>query len=150
MVELIQGERIAPLVADLISREKQVKEFSLDLTVRRIYELSGRSSLDFGGGEYGEPKRKVIDPVKQKPEDKYGWWSLNEGTYLVSLNEAVEALAGVGFISPHPRLLKAGCTHPTLFTLEWEKDYILPLTVGAQGLKLKENARISKLMVLKF
>jgi deoxycytidine triphosphate deaminase len=149
MTELTQGRDILPLVKNLIHGEKQVKEYSLDLTVREVFKLEGPGSIDFGGSEYAEPKKVKVNPVKQKPDDKYEWWHLEAGTYLVTLNETIEKVDGIGFLSPHPRLMKAGCTHTTLFTLEWRRDYILPLTVGENGLKLKENARISKLLVLK-
>ncbi len=128
--------------------ETQVKENSIDLTVSEVYALEGKGALDFGGSEYTEPRRGRLQPVKEG-DDEYGWWDLKPGTYLITLNEVVSGLKGVGFLSPHPRLLKAGATHPTLFTMEWKKDYILPIEVSMQGLKIKENARVSKLMVLR-
>jgi hypothetical protein len=149
MAALISGGDLTRVVKGLVHDKRQVKEHSMDLTVREVYALDGSGYLDFGGSEYKEPIRRKVEPLRRKDGDEYCWWDLEAGTYLVTLNETVDRVDGVGFISPHPRLLKAGCTHPTLFTLEWKKDYVLPLTIGENGLELKENAIISKLMVLK-
>jgi len=81
-------------------------------------------------------------------EDEHGWWSLSSGIYLIELNEKVDPIEGLGLMSPHPNLLKAGCTHSTLFVHEWKGEYILPINVGSKGLDIKENAKVSKLMVL--
>lgn len=149
MAKLLSGGDIGKLVAGLISEEHQVREHSIDLTVRQVYAVKGCGSLDFGGSEYSEADIEELSAVKKEMGDDHGWWNLSEGTYLITFNETVEGIEGVGFLSPHPRLLKAGCTHQTLFTLEWASDYVMPLRVCKGGLKLKENARISKLMVIK-
>ncbi|MFH1403275.1 MAG: dCTP deaminase [Candidatus Altiarchaeota archaeon] len=148
MAELMKGGDVASTVKKLVSLENQVKEYSIDLTVNEVYALAGPGKIDFSGREYEEPRRVKLEP-KKSPEDEYGWWELRPGKYLVTLNEVVEKVDGIGFISPHPRLLKVGCTHATLFTLEWGSEYVIPLTVGGNGLELKENSRISKLLVLK-
>ncbi|MCK5345185.1 MAG: hypothetical protein KAR20_17370 [Candidatus Heimdallarchaeota archaeon] len=157
-MKLIHGKELTEFVDGMIYDKKQVKSHSIDLTVKAVYELEGQGSLDLGGSEYKEPKRNKIEPVKKYQDDKYGWWDLKPGTYLITLNEtialdktmdAMGKIEGIGLISPHPRLLKSGAVHPTLMTMKWEPDYILPLTVGENGISLKENARISKILVFK-
>ena len=147
MMKPLSGEEGMGFVEGLVYAKKQVRDVSIDLTVREVLSMEGASALDFGGGEYKQPDVRAIEPMKHEDEDEYGWWSLEEGQYLVKYNETVDGLGGFGLISPHPRLLKACGTHPTLFVQEWEKDYIMPLTVPKNGLRLKENARISKLVL---
>jgi len=145
----ISGEKTSELVEGIVCKEKQMKELTFDLTVREVHGLKGSGSLDFGGSEYAESEKEKLEPVREKEEDEHGWWMLDEGTYLIKFNETVKPIDGLGLISPHPRLLKTGATHPTLFVHEWERDYVLPIQVSRQGLDLKENARVSKLIVLR-
>ena len=147
-MKLIPGEKLIESVDGLISAKRQIKPHSIDLTVREVYHLKSKGSLDFGGSEYTSSEMEKIEPVKRDPKDEYGWWDLKAGTYLITLNETIEEIDGIGLISSHPRLLKAGASHPTLVTMEWKHDYILPLIVGENGIDLKENARVSKILVL--
>jgi len=58
LAKLMVGADIAPKVKGLIHEGKQVKDVSVDLTVKCVYCLDGRGRLDFGGGEYaGFPLR---------------------------------------------------------------------------------------------
>jgi len=144
---IVSGKELVKFVENLIYEKKQVKSYEIDLTLRDIYEIEDKGSLDFGGSEYRASEKNRIEPVK-KSEEKYGWWYLKPKTYLITLNETVKP-GFIYFISPHPRLLKAGATHPTLMTMDWKSDYVLPLDVSEMGLNLKENARVSKLFALK-
>jgi len=148
-MELVKGSELVNLCKNVVYAGKQTKPHSIDLTVKKVYQIESKGSLDFGGSEYKASEAAKIKPVKKNPEDEYGWWDLKHGSYLITLNETIEEIEGVGFISPHPRLLKAGAFHPTLITLEWKSDYVLVLNVPANGLSLKENSRVSKLLVLK-
>lgn len=148
-MELVNGSELVNLCKNTVYAEKQTKPHSIDLTIKKAYQIENEGSLDFGGSEYKASEVKEIKPVKKNPEDEYGWLHLKEGTYLITLNETIDDIGGVGFISPHPRLLKSGASHPTLITLEWKSDYILVLNVPANGLRIKENSRVSKLLVLK-
>lgn len=144
----ISGEEASGLVDGMVYKEKQVRELTVDLTVKEVRSVGGSGALDFGGSEYREAETEKLKPAKKEGEE-YGWWKLDEGVYLIRFNETVKPIEGLGLLSPHPRLLKAGATHPTLFLHEWESGYVLPLQVSRQGLELKENARVSKLIVLR-
>lgn len=146
-MKLISGEDLADSVENIISSEKQVHRYSVDLTVKEVYRLTGGGQLDFGGSEHVEPKREKLAPSRKKGEE-HGWWDLGGGRYLITFNETVAPIDGLGLLSPHPRLLKSGSTHTTLVVHEWKGDYVLPLDVGGTGLKLKQNSRVSKLLVL--
>ncbi len=144
---IVSGRELVKFVENLIYEKRQVKGYEIDLTLRDIYEMEDKGSLDFGGSEYMASERSRIEPVKRS-EEGYGWWYLKPKTYLITLNETVKK-GFIYFISPHPRLLRAGATHPTLVTMDWNPDYVLPLDVSEMGLNLKENARVSKLFALR-
>jgi len=147
-MELISGEEASGFVDGIVYKEKQIRELTVDLTVKEVHSVKCSGALDFGGSEYREAETERLEPAKKECEE-YGWWKLDEGVYLIRFNETVKPIEGLGLLSPHPRLLKAGAAHPTLFLHEWESGYVLPLQVGWQGLELKENSRVSKLIVLK-
>ena len=55
---------------------------------------------------------------------------------------------GVIIILPHSRLLAAGGSHPPLAIENPDDDIQVLLSVGIEGLAIKQNARVSKALVL--
>lgn len=128
-------------VEGIVHEPTQVREDGgVDLTVTEVHELRAPGRIDFGGGELesadSEPHRRVWRSVG----DDYQWWHLDPGTYLVEYNES---LSGEALLQPRSELLERGGSHPTLLATELPT---VPLTVGGEGLRLKENARISALL----
>lgn len=132
---------------NLIYAPKQLGALSIDLTVHAILEMKPTLAvLDFGGSEYQGTEREPIPP-RLADDPKYGWWQLKTGHYFVQYNETPPA-KGITIVYPHERLIRAGCYHtpfviapsssePTKITLE------SLLVVGSNGVRIKENARIS-------
>ena len=151
MVSLKKGEEISSWVEGLIYPPKQVREYSIDFTVSSIYVPEKRGELDFGGGEYSESGFKELMPRKNSKDDRYGWWELEPEIYLISFNETWRRSSEdeVGLLSPHPRLFRTFAFHPTLIVMEWKKEFKLPLFVGKKGLRIKQNARVSKLLIMR-
>lgn len=149
-MELWAGAKIADLISGLIFAKKQVHGLGVDLTLKEITKVKHSGELDFGGGEYRAATGDRLVPEKRTPEDEYGWWDLGQGNYLLRYNEEFELPeAACGIIFPHVRLLMGGGTHPPLFVSAGNKDQVaVLLQVGPQGLLLKENARISTLIVM--
>ena len=116
-------------------------EAGFDLTVAEVYEVADAGRVDFGGGEIEDAELSRVSTEKRSPEDDYGWWNLDAGTYVVEYNESVEADRVVE-VMPRSEVLRRGAYHPTVHVSELRP---LPLTVGGDGLCLKENARISVL-----
>ena len=112
-----------------------------DLTVAELYEVTEAGRVDFGGGELEEAELEPVGTEKRNDDDDYGWWNLDAGTYVVEHNESVEGDRVIE-VMPRPELLRRGAYHPTVHVSELEP---LPLTVGGDGLRIKENARISVL-----
>lgn len=145
----LNGDEVAALTEGVVDEATQQHDYETDLTVSRVYRLMGAGAVDFGGSEYKAAPRTEVDPLKRKKDDDYGWWDLEPGTYIVRFNEVVTLAANhIAYVQPHERLLDAGAHHPT-FYFRAQRPYLETLlTVGSGGLSIKENARVSKLLVL--
>jgi hypothetical protein len=147
MINLLKGDEIVSSTYGLISAKKQQSAFSLDLTVNSISIVHRGGALDFGGSEYQEASVSLIEPEKKTPDEPYGWWNLGPGDYLIRYNEKIE-IQGLIMILPHERLLAAGASHAQFAVQNLDQSIVVPIHVGAQGLRIKENARVSKAVVL--
>jgi hypothetical protein len=148
MSNLLKGAEIVSSAEGLVSVKKQQGELSLDLTVNSISLLNSGGSLDFGGSEYEEASVSILEPAKKTPDEPYGWWHLSAGDYLLRYNERIKRTAkGLITILPHERLLAAGASHATFMIENLDENVCVPIHVGPAGLKIKENARVSKAVV---
>jgi deoxycytidine triphosphate deaminase len=144
------GGDILGFISNIIHEKKQVEEYGVFLTIGRIFRFAGKGEIDFGGDEYKESELKKIKPVKRKEEDKYGWWELSGGEYLIEFNEEIEELlpdAKLVILQPSERITLNGAFHSTKVVEKTGKIRVT-LYIGKNGIKIKENARISKLTVL--
>ena len=149
MTNLMKGEEIVSSAEGLISAKKQQGEFSLDLTVNTISLIDLGGALDFGGSEYQEASVSLLEPEKKTPDEPYGWWNLDTGDYLIRFNERIKIPGnGLIIILPHGRLLAAGASHPPLAIENLDQNISVPIHVGPAGLKIKQNARVSRLIVM--
>ena len=137
---LSKGEELVSAIDDLVYEKTQEHEYRVDLTVAEIYKTTGKGSLDFGGSEFEGSKLKKIEPKKRDPDDDYGWWELEEGTYIIKFNESLKE--GKALVQPIPRLLKTGTTVPTFIHESGEELQSL-LRVSSIGVNIKENARVA-------
>ena len=128
-------------VSGAVHRETQRRDDGFDLTAAEIYVVEEPGRVDFGGGELASAELEAVTTEKREPEDDYGWWSLETGTYIIEHNERLATEEQVE-VSTRPALLERGAYHPTLRTKELRK---LPLTVLDGGVRIKENARVSTL-----
>lgn len=145
-----KGTDILDFIGNIIYKKKQVEDYSVYLTIKKVFKFTGKAELDFGGSEYTEAKTEEIEPIKRKPEDKYGWWELAGGEYLVEFNEKLEKLlpeSKLVILQPAERITLNGTFHATKI-IEKKGEIRLTLHVGESGINIKENARISKLTAL--
>jgi dUTP pyrophosphatase len=137
------------LIQNYIDLEKQLTPNGFDLTVNKIFSFEGSGKLDFSNKERELPKRKEILPKKEKEDDKYGWWNLEKGCYLIETNEIIKLpLDLIGFAMPRSSLLRMGATISTGF---WDsgfhgKSEFLLIVLNPNGIKIKENARICQIV----
>lgn len=143
------GEETAAYLNNITHLDTQRAAFGIDLSVAEVYRLTGPGRLDFGGSEYEEAARERLRPARYQPDDDYGWWELDGGTYLVRYNEAARpGDKHLALVQPLARLLKAGAYHPAFHVQEAQAPLETLLVVGERGCRLKENCRISRLLLL--
>ena len=124
----------------LVHEPTQTEGDGLDLTVAEVHEVTGPGRVDFGGGELEAAAVEPCEREKRDPDDEYGWWSLDAGTYLVEYNESVAGDDLRFTVQTRDALLERGAFHPTLRVTALPR---VPLSVGGAGIRLKENARVS-------
>ncbi|KXA91825.1 hypothetical protein AKJ65_08345 [candidate division MSBL1 archaeon SCGC-AAA259E19] len=143
-MKILSGEETAEFLKDLVHLETQAEDRGLDLTVDKIYELKNRGEIDFGGSERSDADIAEIEPELRNPEDDYGWWELESGTYLIKHNEELET-EKISVIQPLSRLTRNGAVHPVKLVTRLE---LLPLHVSGSGISIKENSRVSRVIML--
>ncbi|MDY6817485.1 MAG: dCTP deaminase [Halobacteriales archaeon] len=126
----------------IVHADTQVGELGIDLTVGEIYDIDGPGRIDFGGGELEPAELSAHDRTWRNPDDDYQWWHLDDGQYLIEYNETLTGDT-IGVLEPRPAMLERGVAHPTVHVQALPR---MPLAVGAGGVRIKENARISRLM----
>lgn len=147
-MKLKTGEEIQPLLAEITYADKQRHPHGFDLTVNEIYRLTSPGVLDFGGSEYQSAGLQKLEPRKRNPDDKYGWWELTAGDYMVRFNETMILPDGcLAMLLPHERLLHAGAIH-SISLIHSSGDFLeVPIQVLSGGVQIKQNARISTMIV---
>jgi len=130
----------AKYVDGLVHEPTQTEGDGVDLTVAEIHEVTGPGRVDFGGGELEAAAAEPHEREKRSPDDEYGWWLLDPGTYLVEYNESIAGDDLRLTVQTRDALLERGAFHPTLRVASLPR---VPLSVGGAGIRIKENARIS-------
>lgn len=147
-MRILDVEATATELEGLVHLETQRAAAGVDLTVARVARVAGAGRIDFGGSEHEPTDREVLTPERAAPGDDYGWWELAPGSYAVRYNESLDLAPGrIGLVHPLPRLQRAGAAHPA-FVADGEGPLEALLTVGSGGCALKENCRVSRLLVV--
>jgi len=143
-MEILRCEEYEDTIVGLIHKKKQFHGRTLFLTLKAVHKFVGKGRVDFGGSEFVETEKEILDPVKMSPEDNYGWWELDAGTYYIEYNESFETKEDrLYIISPSRRILHNGVFHPPMVTVESKFAPKGLLIVGRNGISIKQNARIS-------
>lgn len=142
---VLSGEETAEHVENMTYKDKQVQEKGLDLTIKDVSVPSGPGSVDFGGSEFEAQEKEPI-PMKIPAGEKHGWWNLAPGQYIITYNEKFRVPEGrVGIIQPLDRILNNNTSHPSIMITDGREPLAMVLSVGAPGIEIKQNARISRL-----
>lgn len=143
----LSGEQTCALLDGIVHADTQQRDSGVDLTVAAIYKMTTPGRIDFGGSEFEEAERAEVRAEKQHRDDTYGWWELPAGTYVVEYNEQVgNGEETLGLVTPAKRLLQAGAHHPCFRVKDSDGALETILSVGDNGIHIKENARISTLI----
>jgi deoxycytidine triphosphate deaminase len=136
---------IAPFVDGLVHEPTQTEGRGVDLTAAGVHRVADPGRVDFGGGELAAADLETVETELRNPDDDYEWWHLDAGRYLLSYNESLSAPEDVSLLVQTREAVRArGAFHPTLHV---DSLSAVPLAVGGAGLRLKENARVSTLLV---
>lgn len=149
MTRILDTERTLDHIGGILHADTQRAAVGVDLTAAGVARIEGPGSLDFGGSEFETADVRALEPELRDPDDDYGWWELDPGSYLVRYNETLDVDDGdVVRVLPLERLLRAGASHAA-FLVDGPRDPLETLlTVGAAGCRLKENCRISRALVV--
>jgi hypothetical protein len=142
---MVAIDELETVLDGIVHGETQAGEDEYDLTTDRILRLQAPGRIDFGGGEMTEPETEPLDTKKRHAEDEYGWWNLEPGNYLLEYNEQLDLQSERVLLQPRPALAETGVSHPTMVVRELPR---VPLIVPPSGARIKENARVSRLVPL--
>lgn len=138
---------LTAFVDGLVHEPTQTAGRGIDLTVDAVHAVTEPGSVDFGGGELEAAGTEPIRPERRDPDDDYGWWDLEAGTYLIEFNESISAPDDVDLVlQPRDEVRARGATHPTLHLAGDEPLDAVPIAVPDGGIEIKENARVSTLL----
>ncbi len=127
-------------------RDNQVDEHGVHLTVAAVHSPYSRGKIDFGGSELAPTSARALETSPKTPGDRYGWWRLSEGIYVVEFNETLREGAPPALLVSNQRLLNCGSALASAIFTSGEMRTLL--TVGEEGIDIKENARIALLRPL--
>ena len=138
---------LTAFVDDLVYEPTQTDSPGLDLTVASIRRITEPGRVDFGGSELTAAETQPVETEKRDPDDDYGWWNLTEGVYLIEYNETLAAPDDLSFVlQTRFEVRTRGAFHPTVHLTSDQPLGPIPLSVGAGGITIKENARLSTLL----
>ncbi len=147
--ELIEKQQ---LVSGFVSLDKQLTPNGFDVTLKKVYKITGSGCLDFSNKERRMPESEEILPIKRKPDDEHGWWHLEKGIYKIKTNEVFKMpLDLIAIAMPRSSLNRMGAT---VFTGFWDAGFegraeLLLNVLNDKGIEIKENARIIQLAFLR-
>lgn len=142
IVELIEKSNLASGCVDL---QQQLQPSGLDMTVAKLYKISSRGSIDFDNSQ------RVLSQSEEIAFDGEGWVELAPGAYKLQFNEVLSLPLDVAAITIlRSSVMRCGCMMHNGF---WDPGYTgkgeSVLLVGAQGLRLKKNAKIAQAVFYK-
>jgi deoxycytidine triphosphate deaminase len=149
-MRILPGKVAAERIAGILHPKYQVHGYSVDLTARKIFSIDPTGQIDFGGSEYIAAGRIEIASQRLREEDRYQWWELTSGSYFVECNESLDLAENeIALIEPDDRLVRAGAWHVPFYVRGRVKPIQLLLKVGAARLRVKENARLTRIRLFR-
>lgn len=142
-MEFLPGSEIKDYLEGIVHLDSQKAEAGIDLTVSKIYLPKSQGEIDFGGSERKDADLSEIEPTLRSSEDDYGWWELESGTYILEYNESLK-VKKLSLLQPLSRLTRNSAIHPTKFVTSLDP---IALIVGSKGIAIKENSRVSRIIM---
>ena len=135
------GER--QLVTGYIDLDKQLQPSGFDLSLSEVLEYEGGGSVDFSNVEREIARTKPLEP------DELGWYTLQQGCYVIVYNEVVKIpLDLVALARSRSTMLRNGAA---VETAVWDPGYqgrssSLLVVHNPRGIRLKRDARVAQLV----
>jgi len=149
-MELLTGKEALARIQGVLNPKYQVHGTAVDLTVKNIYAVDPVGQVDFGGSEYRAAGRIAMASLRRNPEDKYEWWDLGRGCYILEFNETLELPdSEVGMLEPEERLLRAGASHVSHYVRGRVAPIETLLEVSTMRIQIKQNARTSRIRIFR-
>jgi deoxycytidine triphosphate deaminase len=150
-MEPVTGREAVTRLTGLISPKFQVHGYAIDLTAKQIYSIDPTGQVDFGGTEYAASARVPVASLRRNREDKYEWWDLSRGCYVLEFNEGLRLAENeIAILEPDERLLRCGAMHGMTFLRGQGERMETLLMVGTMSVQIKQNARVSRVRVYRF
>jgi hypothetical protein len=125
---------------------KQVDAHGVHLTVAEVLTVHSKGKVDFGGSEFKPASTHPVEFFERSPGDRFSWWRLDAGSYIVRFNERLKEGAPPMLLTSNEHLLSCACAVAPAVCTAGEIRSVL--TVPAIGLHVKQNARIALLRPL--
>lgn len=137
ILEFIEKNKLA---SEFVSLEQQLQPSGLDMTLNKLYKISSKGSIDFDNSQ------RVLSKSEEIAFDAEGWADLAPGAYKLQFNEVLSLPLDIAAITIlRSSVMRCGCMMHSGF---WDPGYTgkgeSVLLVGAQGLRLKKNAKIAQ------
>ena len=139
--EILKRTEQGQLVSHLLSK-KQIQQAGVDLTVGKIYELTGNGALDF------DNTKRLLCSYSEIPL-KGEFWELETGVYHCAMNERISIpLDLCGLLLPRSSALACGMEiHSALWDPGYEGRSFIH-TVVTKKVRIYRNARIAQMVFL--
>ncbi|WP_181685489.1 dCTP deaminase [Halorhabdus salina] len=139
------SSNLTDVVDGIVYEPTQTEGPGLDLTLADVSEVTAPGRVDFGGGELEAPDLRAVQTTRRHSDDDYEWYHLDSGQYLLAFNESLTTTDQSYWLQTRDAVRTAGAFHPSLRVTDLDP---VPFSVGGEGIRLKENARISTLLAL--
>jgi dUTP pyrophosphatase len=132
-----------PLIAECVKLEDQVQPNGFDLTLREIATIRSPGTIAISNND------RVLSGLDPIITDSKGFYSLAQGSYVITFNEIVSLPKDVMALGqPRSSLLRCGVT---VNMAVWDAGYsgrgqALLTVFNPQGFKLQKNARVAQLV----
>jgi dUTP pyrophosphatase len=141
ILNLINGQ--PPLIAESVKLEDQVQPNGFDLTVLEIASVRSPGTIATSNSD------RVLSGLEPLINDSRGFYSLAQGSYVITFNEIVSLPKDVMALGqPRSSLLRCGVT---VNMAVWDAGYsgrgqALLTVFNPLGFKLQKNARVAQLV----
>jgi len=143
ILKLVEGR--PPLVAEYIKLEDQLQPNGFDLSLREAAFIRSPGTIAVSNSD------RVLSGVDPLPLDSLGFYSLAQGSYVITFNEIVSLPRDVMALGqPRSSLLRCGVS---IHMAVWDAGYsgrgqALLSVFNPLGFRLQKNARVAQLVFI--